>query len=431
LKRVVVIGGGWAGCAAAVAAKKAGADKVILLERCDMLLGTGLVGGIMQNNGRFTAQEEMTAMGGGDLFGLINSVSRHHNVDFPGHKHASLYDVTKIEPTVRSFLKSLGIEIQDRTRVVDIKQEGKVSLKAMITEGEREIAGDVFIETTGTAGPQGNCARFGNGCAMCIYRCPTFGPRTSIAGKMGVEEKYGRKDDGTAGAMSGSCKIHKESLSPKIVAELEKKGVVVVPVPDRLGKGDKMLKAKACQQYALEEYSRNLVLLDTGHAKLMAPFFPLELLRQVPGFENASFVDPYSGGVGNSIRFLTMSPTNPNMKTKGVENLFCAGEKAGPFVGHTEAIVTGTLAGHNSVRFLEGRNLVQLPNSLACGDIISQVTAAMEEEKGPNRKFTFSGAQYFQHMKEQRLYTVDVDEIRRRVESCQLTDVFSGGPIVS
>ncbi|MDD4752465.1 MAG: FAD-dependent oxidoreductase [Desulfitobacteriaceae bacterium] len=423
--RVVIVGGGWAGCAAAVAAKKAGAGEVILVERCDMLLGTGLVGGIMQNNGRFTAQEEMTAMGGSDLFRLAGIVSRHHNIDFPGHKHASLYDVTKIEPTVRYFLESLGIQVQDKTRVVDIKREGQASVKSVITENGREITGDVFIETTGTAGPPGNCTRFGNGCVMCIYRCPTFGPRISLATKMGVKEKVGRKDDGTAGAMSGSCKIHKESLSKKILKELEEKGVVVVPIPNHLAKGEEMLKAKACRQYALEEYSKNLVLLDTGHAKLMAPFFQLELLRQIPGFENACFVDPYSGGVGNSIRFLVMSPADLNMKTKGVENLFCAGEKAGPYVGHTEAIVTGMLAGQNSVRLLDGRELLQLPNSLACGNIISQVTAAMEEEKDPKRKYTFSGAEYFQHMKEQGLYSVDVDEIERRVELCQLTDVFS------
>ena len=50
-KKIVVIGGGWAGCAAALTAEKAGAD-VTLLERTDMLLGTGLVGGIFRNNGR-------------------------------------------------------------------------------------------------------------------------------------------------------------------------------------------------------------------------------------------------------------------------------------------------------------------------------------------------------------------------------------------
>ena len=55
-KKIVVIGGGWAGCAAALTAAKAGAD-VTLLERTDMLLGTGLVGGIFRNNGRYTAAE--------------------------------------------------------------------------------------------------------------------------------------------------------------------------------------------------------------------------------------------------------------------------------------------------------------------------------------------------------------------------------------
>nr|MCU0586267.1 FAD-dependent oxidoreductase [Desulfobacterales bacterium] len=56
---VVIVGGGWSGCAAALAARSRGAD-VVLVERTDMLLGTGLVGGIMRNNGRFTAAEEMT-----------------------------------------------------------------------------------------------------------------------------------------------------------------------------------------------------------------------------------------------------------------------------------------------------------------------------------------------------------------------------------
>ena len=76
MPKVVVIGGGWAGCGSALSAKKAGAE-VVLLERTDMLLGTGLVGGIMRNNGRFTATEEMIAMGGGELFQVTDSVARH------------------------------------------------------------------------------------------------------------------------------------------------------------------------------------------------------------------------------------------------------------------------------------------------------------------------------------------------------------------
>jgi len=141
---VVVVGGGWAGCGAAVAAKKAGADKVILLERTDMLLGTGLVGGIMRNNGRFTATEEAYAMGGGDLFDAVEEAARHRNIEFPGHKHATLYDVAKIEPAVRRVLERYGVEYKLVARVRDITSEGS-KIKSVITDKDDEIYGDVLL----------------------------------------------------------------------------------------------------------------------------------------------------------------------------------------------------------------------------------------------------------------------------------------------
>ena len=45
MAKVVVVGGGWAGCAAAISAAKAGAD-VVILEKTDLLVGLGNVGGI-------------------------------------------------------------------------------------------------------------------------------------------------------------------------------------------------------------------------------------------------------------------------------------------------------------------------------------------------------------------------------------------------
>ena len=92
--RIVVVGGGWAGCAAAAAAAKRGAD-VVLCERTDLLLGTGLSGGIMRNNGRDTAAEELLALGGGELIAAADLCARHRNVDFPGHAHATLYDTAR------------------------------------------------------------------------------------------------------------------------------------------------------------------------------------------------------------------------------------------------------------------------------------------------------------------------------------------------
>ena len=122
--KVVIIGGGWAGCAAALSAKKAGAD-VTIIEKTDLLLGLGNVGGIMRNNGRFTASEELIALGCGDLIQITDKVSTHTNIDFPGHKHATLYNVNMIEGEVRKYLTSFNINLLMESRVTDINLDNK------------------------------------------------------------------------------------------------------------------------------------------------------------------------------------------------------------------------------------------------------------------------------------------------------------------
>ncbi len=422
MTKVVVVGGGWAGCAAALSAHSAGAE-VVVLERTDCLLGTGLVGGIFRNNGRFTATEEMIAMGAGDLFHLMDQVARHKNIEFPGHKHASLYDVSLMEPTVKRYMLSKGITLKMQHRATDV-HVSQGNIKAIVVEDREDVEGDVFIETTGTAGPQGNCLKYGNGCAMCVLRCPSFGGRVSIAAKAGVTEKIGRKPDGSYGAMSGSCKLHFDSVSPAIAEQLRKTGVAVVPIPEALIHTEK-LASKACQQYALPEYASNVVLLDTGHVKLMTPYFPLEELRQVPGMENARYEDPYSGGKGNSMRYMALSPRDDCLQVLGVNNLFCAGEKAGLLVGHTEAIVTGVLAGNNAVRHAKGKSLVTIPTSISIGDAITFVREQMETEEGMGQKYTFSGSTYFKRMDKLGLYTTDIDQISQRVEKAGMKDFFA------
>lgn len=420
--KVLVIGGGWSGCAAAIEAKKSGAD-VLILEKTDMLLGLGNVGGIMRNNGRFTAAEEMIALGAGDLFNITDSCARHKNIDFPGHKHATLYDVTRVEPTVRRYLYSLGIDIRFEARVVDVELFYE-SIKSIYLHDGSIIEGDVFIETTGSTGPMGNCLRYGKGCSMCILRCPSFGPRISISKRAGVEDLLGMRGDDSYGAMSGSCKINKDSLSEEIQEKLNKEGVVVLTVPPEDINIDK-LSMKVCQQYALKEFAENIILLDTGHAKLMTSYYPLDKLRKIPGLENARYEDPYSGGKANSIRYLSMAPRDNTMKVKGIDNLFCGGEKSGLFVGHTEAITTGTLAGYNAVRSGIGLNRVELPVSLAVGDIISFENKMKETPEGLRKRYTFAGAGYFERMKELGLYTTDVKEIEKRVDLVKMKDFFN------
>jgi hypothetical protein len=423
--KIVVIGGGWAGCAAALSASKMGAE-VMLLERTDMLLGTGLVGGIMRNNGRFTAAEEMIAMGGGELFELTDQNSLHRGIEFPGHRHANLYSVARMEPMVRSFLLSRGVSIHCQVRVTDVEMADGAIRAVLAKQAEESLRfeGNVFIDATGTAGGPANCNKYGNGCAMCVLRCHSFGGRVSVTAKAGIKEMIGRKGD-QIGAMSGSCKLLKESLDTQIVATLDKQGVAVVPLPpSKVLKGK--LALKCCQQYAIPEFEENMVLLDTGHAKLMTPFFPLDLLRQIPGFENARYEDPYAGGIGNSIRYVGMAPRDNALKVEEVTNLFCGGEKAGLLVGHTEAICTGALAGYNAVKAARREKRLVLPDSLAVGDAIGFVRQQMREEGILSLKYTFSGSVYFERMKTRGLYTIDRKQVEQRVGAAGLTGVFAG-----
>ena len=424
MPRIIVAGGGWAGCAAALAARKAGAEAV-LVERADTLLGTGQVGGIMRNNGRYTAAEELIAMGCGDLFHLTDNNTRHANMSFPGHAHAWLYDVGRMEPIVRRYLLAQGVEVWTVSRATEVKRSGG-RLSALILENKQVLEGDVFVDTTGSLGPMANCNKYGNGCAMCVMRCLVWGGRVSIAGKAGVNEFMGLRPDGGVGAMSGSCKLHKGSLSREVEADLDRYGVVVLPVPHDLAEKKKAaLGAKCCQQYALAEFAENVILLDTGHAKLMSPYFPLDELRRIPGLEDARYEDPYAGGMGNSIRFLAMAPRDDTLQVAGLDNLFCGGEKAGLLVGHTEAIVTGTLAGHNAVRQASGRPLLRLPATTALGDFIAYSGEAMQTEQGKMQKYTFSGSVYFERMKALGLYTTDRQVIQERVAQAGVAGIFA------
>jgi hypothetical protein len=426
MARVVIVGGGFAGCAAALSASKAGAE-VVLVERLDEVLGTGLAGGVMRNNGRFTATEEALAMGGGGLiFTLIDSVSPHKNVDgMPGHAHPSFYYRMQAEPVVRRALLEQGIELYLEARMTDVTKDGD-SIREIKLEDGQVIAGDVFVDTTGTSGPMGLCTKHGHGCVMCILRCPTYGGRVSVAAKAGVKEFMGFRDDGTPGAMTGAFDIHKESLDPALARELTEKGVIVVPLPkDEADKhGDEQLKLKTCQQYALKEFAENLVIVDNGYAKVHTSYMPLENLRRIPGFERAHICAPLGGGRGNSIRYLAMAPRDNTLRVPGVENLFCGGEKSGLFVGHTEAAVTGSLAGHNAARLAAGMEPLELPDDTLLGDIVSYVNERMQTEDGLKTRYTFSGATYFERVKERGMYSTDVDAIHDRVRRQGLLGVF-------
>ena len=77
------------------------------------------------------------------------------------------------------------------------------------------------------------------------------------------------------------------------------------------------LENKVCQQYATLAFGENVILLDTGHIKLMTSHYPIDKLRKIRGLENATYIDPISAGNGNSIRYLAASKRDNKMRVDG------------------------------------------------------------------------------------------------------------------
>jgi len=110
---------------------------------------------------------------------------------------------------------------------------------------------------------------------------------------------------------------------------------------------------------------------------------------------------------------------------QGVENLFCAGEKSGPHIGHTEAATTGLLAGHNAVRDGLKMEGIELPATTAIGDFISFVNKETQTPAGQMQRYTFSGGLYFERMKKLGLYSTNPAEIKERVKKAGVAGIFS------
>ncbi len=148
---VIVVGGGLAGCGAALAATKSGAQ-VTLLERTDMLIGLAVRAGETSGNGNFVAQHELRLLGGGELFDALESIKLHDAVKFPdAAQHAFIYNAGLAEPLIKQIVKGAGVEVLLESRALDVKREGSRILAVKLENGTL-VEGDAFVDCTGSRG---------------------------------------------------------------------------------------------------------------------------------------------------------------------------------------------------------------------------------------------------------------------------------------
>lgn len=417
---IVIVGGGFAGCAAAVAAAKAGAS-VRLLERTDMLGGAGLRAGRMNYNGKYVAAEEGKAMGFGEIFEALEGIVLHR-ANIVDEENVYIYHVGKLDKAMRQALEKAGVNFRLTARVTGVEKAGSAVTAVKIGNKEK-ISGDIFLDCSGSAGGIDICTRYGKGCVMCIHRCPVFGNRLSIATKAGAPEIPHTRPDGTPGRLSPSITVFKQSLSPELQQRIEKEGAFSIRLPQEMI--DYSKETKNFPGIRGKHQIEHLNLVNTGIVvKLPAiGYFNLEDWRKIPGFENVLIEHPMGGAIFNFVNHTATSPRDNTMQVRGFANLFEGGEKSGQG-GIAECIATGALAGHNAVRAALGQDLVTLPLSTALGDFIATIGKAIDTPGGLSTGHSMGHLEGFERIKKLGIYSTEPGPIHRRIQQQGLKDLL-------
>jgi len=421
MSKVVIVGGGVAGCGAALAAAKAGA-KVTLLERTDMLFGVAVSAGETNGNGNFVANHELRFLGVGELSDALLSIKLHDGVQFPdSSRHVFIFNSGLAEPLLKRIVKKAGIEVLLETRAMDVKKEDGQILAVKLADG-RMVEGDAFVDCTGGHGGISVCVRYGKGCVMCNAKCPSFGDRIGMVEKAGGKVYDMRRPDGMRGQVGKAITVFKDTLAPKLKARLEREGLLKIPLPSEMVDYSKHALMGGLRT---KDFLSNLILTDIGPvAKLSGlGYMRQEELRQVPGFENVSVESPQASRY-NHISSVAIAFRDSTMRVKGFENLFCGGEKA----GHSSvegAMISGILAGHNAARNAFNLEPLVLPVSMAMGDFFAYTTEQYKTVAGRNRSYHMGFGEYWERMQQTGLYTDDVKKIKRRVKEAGLLGAFS------
>lgn len=445
MPKVVVVGGGFAGVSASSCARNAGAN-VVLIERTDQLLGLGLRSGIFHNDGRMSGLEELKAMGGGYIANILESppVLTHRRTemswndvdDLSDRPHAShIFHCMRAETAIRDYLKDIGVHLIFADRAIDVgvgqAQQGRGGLltKVILEKGE-ELEADSFVDATGGAGGIRICQNYGNGCVECMLRCNSFGDRVSIATKAGAPELRKIRDSkhgGGFGALSSACSFYDDSVDPELLGNVKREGTSTIAVPEEL---QEMIKIGLSTNLPYDpSHVKALKVAYPGFFKANGMvFMPLEDVRRIPGLQDARFADPLGGGVGNSVRFMSMAPRQDSMRVTGFRNLFVGGEKAGPNVGIQECMITGALAGHNAARYAFGKDLLILSRDTVVGEFIAFVGQMMQEEEGLMKTYSFMKPEFRRKMGEKGWWAKTVpqaiQEAQQRIETAGLTGVM-------
>ncbi|MBI2304048.1 MAG: FAD-dependent oxidoreductase [Chloroflexi bacterium] len=418
MKRVVVVGGGFAGCSAAVTAARAGAQ-TILIERKNTLSGLGPWTGHIVT---WVARQETKLLGGGgkDVLEALESVTIHEGSALGAPAHVIAFDATRSDALMEQVVSEGGVEIIFKRRVVDVVRDGEQVTAVTLDDGTR-IPGDAFVDATGKGGGIDVCEKYGQGCVVCMVQCPMWGDRVSLSERAGVPDVSTGREASYLGAVLAAM----ESLSPDVQRKIlaGEAGYSYHPLPPEMVNMDVTAYWRRPERPPTTTlFKPNIEILHMPYAKIYRPNMPQALYRRLPGFENIWFVNPMAAGDGQAVQLDGMAPHDNTLKVNGLANLFCAGVRAGRYDAFVECIFTGDLAGYNAARSAHDMPLMELPETTVMGLFLSRINERHTYSDWPLGTATAPASALY---REYGLDTADMNRIRARVEAAGLTGIYT------
>lgn len=316
-------------------------------------------------------------MGGGDNYGVWESLEMDRKSDFGVPDGNITWDVTKIEDASQRAMAEAGVKVMLRARAVDVVMTGS-KVEAVVLADGTKITGDAFVDATGSCGSIEMCQQYGQGCGLCVLKCPMYGDRVSITAKAGVPDVPGQP------GYIHSNLIDLQSLSPQLRRQVEETsgGYCYLPVPEELYRVDMTEDWPRPETAFMTRWHHEEIEIINVHFAKTHLVMPLKYIHRIPGFEDAWMITPQVS-TGEPISSKQPAPHDNTLLVKGLDNIFAGGLRAGAYSSGQPAMFTGELAGHNAARKSLGRELLELPLTTIQGFFIAKVNKSKTPTEWP------------------------------------------------